>query len=109
LLSDTETEWLCDKARSNTLGTLNDYESANEDTSNIFHAKLMKNCEGPVSGQLFISTGDRVQLVFAIRTDFYFFNPNGTRRHGNHDSIGMIYLVNLIFLKISASSQNMSS
>jgi hypothetical protein len=52
----------------------------------------MSNFEGPVSGQLFIDRGDGVWLAFAIQTDF--FNPNGTRC-GNHDSIGIISLVNL--------------
>jgi hypothetical protein len=32
-------------------------------------------------------------LAFAIHIDF--FNPNGTRKRGNHDSIGIISLANL--------------
>jgi hypothetical protein len=86
-------QWLCDKACDDALGTLNDFQSANKDTSNILHEEFIKNIEGPASGQLFIDRGDRVRLAFTIQTDF--FNPNGTSRHENYDSISIISLVNL--------------
>ena len=89
-LSDAQIERLGDKACDDALDALNDPTNA---MNNIFHAKFMKNFEGPVPGQLFIDRGDKVRLAFAIQTDF--FNPNGTRKRGNHDSIGIISLVNL--------------
>jgi hypothetical protein len=46
-----------------------------------------------MSGQLFIDRGDKIRLAFAMHIDF--FNPNGTRKCGNHDSIGIISLANL--------------
>ncbi|KAF8240193.1 hypothetical protein L208DRAFT_1552399, partial [Tricholoma matsutake] len=61
--------------------------------TNVFHAEFMKLFEGPIPGQLFIDRGDKVRLVFAMHVDF--FNPNGTTKRGNHDSIKIISLTNL--------------
>ena len=90
-LSDSETERLCDKACDDAMSALND--PADGDMTNIFHAAFMKKFDGPQAGKLFIDRGDKVRLAFVIQTDF--FNPNGTRKRGNHDSIGIISLVNL--------------
>ncbi|KAF8234624.1 hypothetical protein L208DRAFT_1151017, partial [Tricholoma matsutake] len=56
----------------------------------------MKSFKGPIPRQLFIDRGDKVCLVFAMHVDF--FNPNGTMKHGNHNSIGIISLANLNLL-----------
>jgi hypothetical protein len=61
--------------------------------TNVFQAKFMKSFEGPVSRQLFIDRGDKVQLAFAMCVDF--FNPDGSIKWGNHNSIGIISLANL--------------
>ena len=90
-LSDAETEQLCDKACDDAMDALDD--SPDRDMKNIFHAEFMKKFDGPTSGELFIDRGNKVRLAFAIHTDF--FNPNGVRKRGNHDSIGIISLVNL--------------
>ncbi|KIK56796.1 hypothetical protein GYMLUDRAFT_107173, partial [Collybiopsis luxurians FD-317 M1] len=42
---------------------------------------------------LFIEHEGKIRLAFAIQVDF--FNPNRSRKRGNHDSIGIISLVNL--------------
>jgi hypothetical protein len=89
-LADTEYERLsnqtCDDAKAN----LNNPPG---DMADIYQAAFMKSFEGPIPGQLFIDRGDKMRLAFAIHVDF--FNPNGTRKRGNHDSIGIISLVNL--------------
>jgi hypothetical protein len=50
----------------------------------------MKTFEGPTPGQLFIDRGEKMRLAFIIHTDF--FNPRGSRKRGNHDTIGIISL-----------------
>ncbi|RDB18859.1 hypothetical protein Hypma_014527 [Hypsizygus marmoreus] len=89
-LADPEVERLskqaCDDAMTN-------MDTPPDETTNIFDAKFMKSFEGPIPGQLFIDRGDKVRIAFAMHVDF--FNPNGTKRRGNHDSIGIISLANL--------------
>jgi Transposase family tnp2 len=91
LLSDAETERLCDKACDDAMAAIGDPPEG--DMKNIFHVEFMKKFKGLTSGRLFIDRGDKVRLAFAIHTDF--FNPNGVRKWGNHDSIGIISLINL--------------
>ncbi|KAF8234609.1 hypothetical protein L208DRAFT_1548378 [Tricholoma matsutake] len=90
LLSDPEVEWICKQVCDDATATLKDPP---KDMTNVFHAEFMKSFKGPIPGQLFIDRGDKVRLVFAMHVDF--FNPNGTTKHGNHDSIGIISLANL--------------
>ena len=88
LLSDSAIERLCDKACDDAMLHLNDPPDA--DVNNIFQARFMKTFEGPTTGQLFIHRDTKIRLAFIMHTDF--FNPSGTRKRGNHDSIGVIYL-----------------
>lgn len=53
----------------------------------------MCHFKGPNGWRLFIDQGDKVCLAFALQVDF--FNPNGTRKQGNHDSIRLILMANL--------------
>ncbi|KAF8235441.1 hypothetical protein L208DRAFT_1256987, partial [Tricholoma matsutake] len=89
-LSDPEVEWICKQVCDDVTATLKDPP---KDMTNVFHAEFMKSFEGPIPGQLFIDRGDKVRLVFAMHVDF--FNPNGTTKRGNHDSIGIMSLANL--------------
>jgi hypothetical protein len=91
LLQDAEVERLCDKACDDAFLSLN--HRPHPDVQNVFGAEFMKNFEGPVPGQLFIDRRGKVRLAFVMFTDF--FNPNGSRKRGNHDSIGIIALANL--------------
>jgi hypothetical protein len=88
-LADPEVERLCNEACDNVKATLKDPEIM----TNAFDAKFMRSFEGPVRGQLFIDRGDKIRLAFAIHVDF--FNPNGNKKRGNHNSIGVISLANL--------------
>jgi hypothetical protein len=88
LVSDPEIEQLCDKACDDAMLSLDDPLDA--DISNIFQARFMKTFEGPTPGKLFIDRGTKMRLAFIMHTDF--FNPSGTRKRGNHDSIGVLYL-----------------
>lgn len=63
------------------------------DSTNIFNADFLKTFPGPVPGELFVDRHNKIRLAFAMHVDF--FNPNGTRKRGNHDSIGIISLANL--------------
>jgi hypothetical protein len=87
ILSDPEVERCSDQACDDAKAALHDPP---RDTTNIFHAEYMKTFDGPVCGQLFIDRGNKVRLGFAMHVDF--FNLNGTRKRGNHDSIGIISL-----------------
>jgi hypothetical protein len=91
LLSDPAIEQLCDKACDDAMLSLNDPPDA--DVYSIFQAQFMKTFEGPITGQLFIDRGTKTRLAFIMHTDF--FNPSGSRKRGNHDSIGVIYLASL--------------
>jgi hypothetical protein len=88
LLSDPAIERLCDKACDDAMLSLDD--TPDTDVSDIFRAQFMKTFEGPTTGKLFIDRGTKMRLAFIMHTDF--FNPSGTRKRGNHDSIGVIYL-----------------
>ena len=89
-LSDPKVEQLCKHTCDDAWATL---DNPPKDTTNVFDAVFMRLFEGPISRQLFINRGDKIRLAFAMHVDF--FNPNGTRKHGNHDSIGIISLANL--------------
>ncbi|THV04111.1 hypothetical protein K435DRAFT_584362, partial [Dendrothele bispora CBS 962.96] len=59
---------------------------------NVFEASFVKDFRGP-DGRLFVDRGDKLRLGFALHMDF--FNPNGTRKRGNHNSVGIISAANL--------------
>jgi hypothetical protein len=89
-LADPEVERLskqaCDDAMTN-------IQNPPDESTNIFNADFMRTFGGPIAGELFVNRGSKVRLAFAMHVDF--FNPNGTRKRGNHDSIGIISLANL--------------
>nr|GAT44655.1 predicted protein [Mycena chlorophos] len=64
-----------------------------EEVNNVFEAEFLRTFEGPVPEQLFINREGRMRLAFEILLDF--FNPHGMRKRGNHDSVGILALVNL--------------
>lgn len=76
----------CDDAMAN-------IQNPSNDSTNVFNADFMKTFHGPVAGELFVDRGNKIRLAFAMHVDF--FNPNGTRKRGNHDSVGIISLANL--------------
>ncbi|KAJ7189485.1 hypothetical protein GGX14DRAFT_308566, partial [Mycena pura] len=61
--------------------------------NNVFEAEFLRTFEGPVPEELFINRGGRMRLAFEILLDF--FNPHGLRKRGNHDSVGILAVVNL--------------
>src|ERR1700761_266927 len=90
ILSDPDIERLCDKACDDAMAALD--QPPNPYSTNVFDSDFMKTFEGPVPGQLFIDRGSRMRLPYALFLDF--FNPNGNRKRGNHDSIGLLSAVN---------------
>ncbi|KAJ7253834.1 hypothetical protein C8J57DRAFT_1076451, partial [Mycena rebaudengoi] len=86
LLADPEIERLCDKACDDAMAAL--HAPPPSSVTNVFDADFIREFEGPVSGQLFVDRGRRMRLAFALQLDF--FNPNGLRKRGNHDSVGLI-------------------
>ncbi|KAF7371757.1 hypothetical protein MVEN_00032300 [Mycena venus] len=95
VLSDPEIERLCDQACDDAFAALHQPSPSDPHTTNVFEASFLKDFEGPIPGQLFIDRGDgkRLRLAYAIFLDF--FNPNGTRKRGNHDSVGLISAINV--------------
>jgi cytochrome c5 len=93
VLSDPEIERLCDQACDDAFTSLN--KPPPEHTTNVFEAAFLRDFEGPIPGQHFVDRGDgkRMRLAYAIFLDF--FNPNGLRKRGNHDSVGLLSAVNL--------------
>ncbi|KAJ7738839.1 hypothetical protein DFH07DRAFT_965938 [Mycena maculata] len=91
ILSDPEIERMCDKACDDAMAALK--QAPNPYSTSVFESEFMKTFEGPVPGQLFIDRGTRMRLPYALFLDF--FNPNGTRKRGNHDSIGLLSAVNM--------------
>lgn len=89
-LADPEVERLSKQACDDAMENI--HNPPNEST-NIFNAEFMKTFSGPIAGELFVNRGAKVRLAFAMHVDF--FNPNGNRKRGNHDSIGIISLANL--------------
>jgi hypothetical protein len=90
ILSDPEIERMCDQACDDAFLAL---DETPEVTSKIFHAEFMKTFQGPDRPSphkkiLFIHRMGRLRLAFEVQLDF--FNPNGTQKRGNHDSIGII-------------------
>jgi hypothetical protein len=86
ILSDAKIEQLCDDACDDAFISLSMPPEPN--VTNTFRAEFMRTFEGPVRKKLFIDRGNKVRLAFALQTDF--FNPNGTRKRGNHDSVGIV-------------------
>jgi len=64
-----------------------------ERVNNVFEAEFLRSFEGPVPKQLFINRDGRMRLAFEILLDF--FNPHGLKKRGNHDSVGILAVVNL--------------
>jgi len=92
-LADGEIEAMCMKACDDAYSSLKDPVSDNTPLTSIFQGEFLKNFKGPTPGKLFIEREGKVRLAFAMQVDF--FNPNGTRKRGNHDSVGIISLANL--------------
>ncbi|KAJ7057416.1 hypothetical protein C8F01DRAFT_331823 [Mycena amicta] len=64
-----------------------------DEVNNVFEAEFLRTFNGPVPDELFINRGGRMRLAFQILLDF--FNPHGMRKRGNHDSVGILAVVNL--------------
>ncbi|CAK5266451.1 unnamed protein product [Mycena citricolor] len=99
-LSDPELERMCEKACDDALAAVRTAMSKNPDgplaeeqVNNVFEAAFLRSFPGPVPGKLFIQREGRLRLAFQAMLDF--LNPNGTRKRGNHDSIGILAVVNL--------------
>lgn len=90
-LSDPDIEKLCDQACDDALAE-RDLPPTDRTMTSVFDGGFLRDFVGP-DGRLFIDRGDKVRLAFALQVDF--FNPNGTRVTGNHDSIGIISMANL--------------
>ena len=86
LLTSRDVEDLCDQACDDAYAAL----SETGDMRNVFRAEFLKTFKGPIPDQLFINRSGNVRLGFVMHVDF--FNPNGVRERGNHDSIGVISL-----------------
>jgi len=92
-LADSEIEAMCMKACDDAYSSLKDPVADNTPLTSVFHGEFLKKFEGPTPGKLFIEREGKVRLAFAMQVDF--FNPNGTRKRGNHDSVGILSLANL--------------
>ncbi len=90
-LSNPDIEKLCDQACDRAMGR-RDIPLEDRDMTNVFDGGFLKDFLGP-DKKLFIDRGDKMCLAFAMHVDF--LNPNGTRKHGNHDSIGLVSMANL--------------
>jgi hypothetical protein len=90
LLANRELERLCDLACDEAFAALHNEIGC---MRNIFQAEFMRSFEGPTPGKLFIERREKVRLAFLMHVDF--FNPNGVRERGVHNSIGIITLANL--------------
>ena len=86
LLTRRDIEDLCDQACDDAYATL----SETGDMRNVFRAEFLKKFKGPIPNELFVNRCGNVRLGFVMHVDF--FNPNGVRERGNHDSIGVIPL-----------------
>ena len=84
LLANRDIEDLCDQACDDAYANL----SETGEMKNVFQAEFLKTLKGPIPDQLFINRCGNVRLGFVMHVDF--FNPNGVRERGNHDSIGVI-------------------
>ncbi|CAK5284658.1 unnamed protein product, partial [Mycena citricolor] len=100
MLSDADVERMCEKACDDALAAVREALSTNPDASvaeervnSVFEAAFMRSFKGPVPDKLFIQRDGRMRLAFQVMLDF--FNPNGTRKRGNHNSIGILAVVNL--------------
>ncbi|CAK5276174.1 unnamed protein product [Mycena citricolor] len=100
MLSDPEIERMCEKACDDALAAVRKALSKNPEASvteehvnNVFEAAFIRSFKGPIPDKLFIQRDGRLRLAFQVMLDF--FNPNGTRKRGNHNSIGILAVVNL--------------
>lgn len=89
-LADPEVERLSKQACDDAMANI---QSPSKESTNIFNADFMKTFGGPIPGELFVKRGNKVRLAFAMHVDF--FNPNGNRKRGARESIGIISLANL--------------
>ncbi|KAJ6547259.1 hypothetical protein B0H19DRAFT_893130, partial [Mycena capillaripes] len=83
LLADPDIEKMCDKACDDAVAS-----ETMESVTNVFNAEFLKNFKGPGEHKVFVERGEGMRLAFAVQLDF--FNPNGTRKRGNHDSVGIL-------------------
>lgn len=100
MMSDPDIESMCDKACDDALSAVRESLSTDpaapaspESVNKVFEAAFLRNFQGPVPNKLFIERDGRMRLAFQVMLDF--FNPNGTTKRGNHDSIGILAVVNL--------------
>ncbi|CAK5275205.1 unnamed protein product [Mycena citricolor] len=68
-------------------------EAVIEWVNSVFEAAFMRSFKGPVPDKLFIQRDGCMRLAFQVMLDF--FNPNGTQKCGNHNSIRILAVVNL--------------
>ncbi|KAJ7431595.1 hypothetical protein B0H11DRAFT_2298156 [Mycena galericulata] len=83
--ADPEIERLCDKTCDDAFASSKKPPPSH--STNVFDSTFLREFEGPVPGRLFVDRGDKMRLPFTVFFDC--FNPNGTRKRGNHDSIGI--------------------
>ncbi|KAJ7087614.1 hypothetical protein B0H15DRAFT_949987 [Mycena belliarum] len=100
VLSDPEVAAMCNSAcdtawRAVSASRLADPHApvSEAEVNNVFEAEFLRSFEGPVPEELFINRGGRMRLAYQILLDF--FNPHGMRKRGNHDSVGILGVVNL--------------
>ena len=86
LLSDPKIEEMCDRACD--VATASIEQPAPVCVCNVFEAGFLRTFVGPDGKTLFIDRGGRMRLALEVLIDF--FNPHGTSKRGNHDSIGII-------------------
>jgi hypothetical protein len=86
LLADPKIEEMCDWACDVAMASLG--EPAPEHVHNVFEADFLRTFQGPGTEKLFIDRGERMRLALEVQLDF--FNPHGTSKRGNHDSIGIM-------------------
>lgn len=88
LLSDGEIENICDQSCDDALEWQR--EGTHPCENEVFRGDFFRTFKGPHSQHLFLKRNGRMRLAFIMHVDF--FNPNGTTKRGNHDSIGIISL-----------------
>jgi hypothetical protein len=91
MLSDPTLEKHCDDACDRALKYFKDSQHPNQ-LNSVFEGDLLRTFRGPPpkDRELFVKREGKVRLLLALHVDF--FNPNGTRKRGNHESIGLISL-----------------
>ncbi|KAJ7073089.1 hypothetical protein C8F01DRAFT_1301002 [Mycena amicta] len=100
MVAEPGIETMCEESVDTALAAVREALSKNPDAppsaesvNNVFEAAFLRSFKGPVPGKLFIERDGRLRLAFQVMLDF--FNTNGTRKRGNHNSIGILAVVNL--------------